>query len=93
LQSDILKVAHHGSRTSTSAAWLKIVRPRIALISAGPQNSFGHPHLEVLERLASARCRVLRTDLSGVIELRWRRGGPISVELPRSPRRMMGRLP
>ena len=63
----ILKVAHHGSRTSTSDALLSEWRPQYALISAGRGNTFGHPAPEVLQRLEEAGARVLRTDLHGQI--------------------------
>ena len=63
----ILKVAHHGSRTSTSQALLDAWHPQLALISAGRGNSFGHPARDVLERLAAAGVRVLRTDQSGQV--------------------------
>jgi competence protein ComEC len=61
----ILKVAHHGSKTSTSQALLDAWRPQLALVSAGRGNSFGHPARDVLERLSSAGVRVLRTDQGG----------------------------
>jgi competence protein ComEC len=65
----ILKVGHHGSRTSTSRELLDAWRPDIALISCGRGNSFGHPAPEVLERLASIGASVYRTDLHGQISL------------------------
>jgi competence protein ComEC len=58
LRADVLKVGHHGSRTSTTAAFLAAVAPRIAIISAGAGNRFGHPHLEVEQRLRDAVPRV-----------------------------------
>ena len=63
----ILKVAHHGSRTSTSHELLHHWRPQIALISSGRGNSFGHPSPEVLDRLAAVGARVYRTDRDGQI--------------------------
>lgn len=63
----ILKVAHHGSRTSTSRELLDAWRPQIALISCGRGNPFGHPAPEVLERLAAIGARIFRTDLDGEI--------------------------
>jgi competence protein ComEC len=63
----ILKVAHHGSRTSTSQPLLSEWRPQYALISAGRGNTFGHPAPEVLRRLEEIGARVLRTDLHGQI--------------------------
>jgi competence protein ComEC len=63
----VLKVAHHGSRTSTSAALLEAWRPQLALISAGRGNSFGHPTADVLRRLDAIGATTLRTDLYGQI--------------------------
>jgi competence protein ComEC len=65
----ILKVAHHGSRTSSSAALLEAWRPHIAVISCGRGNRFGHPAPEVVERLAAIGARVYRTDRDGEITL------------------------
>ena len=67
-QSDVLKVGHHGSRTSSTPAWLAAVSPWLAIVSAGRANHFGHPHPEVIERLSS-RAHVLRTDLTGGIQV------------------------
>ncbi|MHB8797571.1 MAG: DNA internalization-related competence protein ComEC/Rec2 [Thermoanaerobaculia bacterium] len=74
LSADVLKVAHHGSRTSTTEALLRGVRPRIALISAGRRNRFGHPGREVIVRLDSSGARVFRTDLHGDVALLFRDG-------------------
>jgi competence protein ComEC len=63
----ILKVAHHGSRTSTSAALLDAWRPQIALISAGRGNTFGHPAPEVIARLEEIGARIYRTDRHGQV--------------------------
>ena len=65
----VLKVAHHGSRTSTSRDLVEAWRPHLALISAGRGNTFGHPAREVVERLEQAGARVLRTDRDGQITL------------------------
>lgn len=67
LKSDILKVGHHGSRTSTSAAFVRAVSPAYALISDGKDNKYGHPHKETLDTLARFGVKVLRTDLLGAI--------------------------
>ncbi len=64
---DVLKVAHHGSRYSTSDAFLQAVTPRLALISAGRNNAYGHPHEETLERLEKVGCLPLQTADSGAI--------------------------
>jgi competence protein ComEC len=63
--ADLLKVAHHGSATSTTEDLLRAVHPRYAVISAGYHNSYGHPRLEVLERLQAAHVRTYRTDMLG----------------------------
>jgi competence protein ComEC len=66
---DILKVAHHGSRTATTPAFLDSVRPRIAVVSAGADNPYGHPAPSTIERLAATGARVLRTDTDGSVTL------------------------
>ena len=65
LHAEVLKVGHHGSKTSTSAALLAAVRPKFAVISVGRKNRYGHPHQEVLDRLEAAGVRVFRTDRDG----------------------------
>lgn len=82
---DILKVAHHGSKTSTTEAFLRRVRPQLALISAGPGNLYGHPHRRTLRRLEAHGVKVLRTDLSGMVRLKLR-ASHLAIELPGSPR-------
>jgi competence protein ComEC len=69
LRADVLKVAHHGSRSSTTPEMLDAVRPAIAMISAGYANSFGNPHPQVLQRLQDACIPVLRTDLWGYVSV------------------------
>ena len=69
ISADILKVAHHGSRTSTSPALLDAVHPRLALISCGRHNMFGHPHASTLQTLRSRSVRTWRTDLGGSIDV------------------------
>jgi competence protein ComEC len=70
LHADVLKVGHHGSRTSSTQAFLEAVSPSVALISAGYENSFGHPHPDVLGRLLARHSAVLRTDLNGLVTAR-----------------------
>jgi competence protein ComEC len=65
--ADLLKVAHHGSATSTAADFLAAVQPRFAVISVGARNSYGHPRREVLERLADAKVGTYRTDTNGAV--------------------------
>jgi competence protein ComEC len=67
LQSDVLKVGHHGSRTSTSELFLDEVEPQFAVISAGKENSYGHPHVEVTDMLFNFRVEMLETSLEGTI--------------------------
>jgi beta-lactamase superfamily II metal-dependent hydrolase len=67
LKADVLKVGHHGSRYSTSSAFLTAVSPRYAVISVGAGNDYGHPHKETLDKLAAAGVKVYRTDLNGTI--------------------------
>jgi competence protein ComEC len=67
LRADLLKVGHHGSRTSSTTAFLAAVRPRVATISSGVRNRFGHPHEEALSRLAGARAHALRLDRVGSV--------------------------
>lgn len=63
----LLKVGHHGSKTSSGEAFIEFVKPEIAVISCGYGNSYGHPHAEVVERLASSGAEVFRTDLQGAV--------------------------
>ncbi|WP_339311153.1 ComEC/Rec2 family competence protein [Paenibacillus sp. FSL M7-0896] len=67
---DVLKVAHHGSKTATSADWLAFWNPGAAVISAGVNNMYGHPNGGVLDRLADANTEIYRTDQQGEIQLR-----------------------
>jgi competence protein ComEC len=70
LDVDYLKVPHHGSRTSATREFMEAVTPQAAAISLSATNPFGHPHAEVLERLAAAGAGVLRTDRDGAITFR-----------------------
>ncbi len=79
LKADILKVAHHGSKTSSTNSFLKTVNPKICLIGVGKNNNFGHPSEEVLERLKENRCRIFRTDLGGEITIKVNKKGKITI--------------
>jgi competence protein ComEC len=68
-RADVLKVAHHGSRTSSTALFLDAARPGFAVISAGFQNSYGVPNREVLDRLQERGAITLRTDLDGLVSI------------------------
>jgi len=67
VKSQILKIGHHGSKQSTSLAWLKRVSPQIAIISVGRNNSYGHPAVEVIKRLVDLGIVIKRTDQAGDI--------------------------
>lgn len=90
-RSDVLKVAHHGSKTSSTAAFLDAAHPIFAVISAGPENPYGHPHPEILRRFGERRVPVFRTDEMGLVTIRtdgwrlrvdpWQRENPVSVSV------------
>jgi len=65
--AEVLKVAHHGSKSSTSAGFLATFGPRVAVVSSGHRNRFGHPHPFVIDRLVQAGARVYRTDRDGAV--------------------------
>ncbi|MBI1738580.1 MAG: DNA internalization-related competence protein ComEC/Rec2, partial [Acidobacteria bacterium] len=67
LAADVLKVPHHGSRTSATEPLLRAMQPGYAVVSVGETNSFGHPHHETLDRLQAAHVRALRTDQDGTV--------------------------
>jgi competence protein ComEC len=71
LTVDVLKVGHHGSKTSSSPLFIKQIKPRVALISVGEKNRFGHPHQEVLQLLEKENTRIYRTDSQGAITYRF----------------------
>lgn len=74
LESELIKISHHGSISSSSESFLKVVNPKIALIGVGQNNKFGHPSNEVIKRLNQIGCEIYRTDKMGEIEVK------ISVE-------------
>ena len=69
LNANILKIAHHGSKTSSIQEFLNKVNPKIALIGVGRKNKFGHPNQEVLERLKEKGIQIYRTDQNGEIQI------------------------
>jgi competence protein ComEC len=73
LRCDILKVAHHGSRSSSSETFLDAASPSIAVIQAGRNNIYGHPHRQTLDRLEERGIAVYRTDLNGTVGIDIRR--------------------
>ena len=70
LRAQVLKVGHHGSVSSTSSDFLNTIQPIYGIISMGKDNSYGHPHKEILESLENSGVNVLRTDLDGTIVLK-----------------------
>jgi competence protein ComEC len=86
LRADLLKVAHHGSRTSSTETFLEAVEPRLALISVGINNLYHHPSPEVVERLEQHHARVLRTDRTGEVAVWFGKSGRMRIETPGAPR-------
>lgn len=70
LSATVLKVGHHGSRTSTSDSYLSAVSPKVAVISCGKDNTYGHPHEETLKLLKDSGIDVYRTDTNGTIVIK-----------------------
>jgi competence protein ComEC len=101
LASNVIIAPHHGSKTSTGAELLAVVAPSLVVIQSGYRNRFGHPHPEVLDRIAAASAtnsrpiEIARTDLQGAIDISWLAGQPVARDFfadhrrywhaPRSP--------
>jgi competence protein ComEC len=81
----LLKVGHHGSRTSTTAEFFAAAAPQSAVVSVGKGNTFGHPRYEVIERIADAHTKLYRTDEFGLTTFLLGRDGVVKVAFPRSP--------
>ena len=77
---DVLKIAHHGSRTATTQAFVDAVRPRVAIASAGAGNPYGHPAKATLDRVRASGARVYRTDEDGSVEVDLRNDGLVVHE-------------
>jgi competence protein ComEC len=75
LHADILKVPHHGSKYSSTEAFIQTVRPQVATISVGAKNHYGHPNQDVIARYEADHVRVFRTDKAGTVTLRASPGG------------------
>jgi competence protein ComEC len=86
LAATVLKAPHHGSRTSSSGAFVAAVRPQVAVLSLGYRNSFGFPAPEVVARYLAAGARVFRTDQSGAVRVGLDPGAPMGVQAYNSPR-------
>lgn len=80
LKADILKIAHHGSKTSSREEFIKLVSPKIALIGVGENNKFGHPADITLERLEKENVKVYRTDQMGEVSITMNKNGEIKVK-------------
>lgn len=78
LKCDILKVAHHGSKTSSSIELLDNIKPKFSIISVG-KNMFGHPNKDVLQRLENINSKVYRTDKDGAITIRIYKNGEMKI--------------
>jgi competence protein ComEC len=87
----LLKVGHHGSDTSTSAALLARLQPDVGVVSVGKSNRYGHPAATTLHALDAMSCIVLRTDLGGAIRIVLR-GTTLWIERPDVPARFAGSL-
>ncbi len=83
IESDIIKVPHHGSITSSGENFINRVNPQIAVISAGYKNRSGHPHRKILDRYKNAGCSIFRTDLDGAIEIKIMKDGKKHVKAAR----------
>ncbi|MDW7982484.1 MAG: ComEC/Rec2 family competence protein [Thermomicrobium sp.] len=70
LRASVLVVGHHGSRTSSSEPFLRAVQPAVAIVSAGRDNPYGHPHRETLQRLRRVGAHIYRTDVDGTVVVR-----------------------
>ena len=80
VSADVLKVAHHGSKYSSDAAFLEKVSPKEAVISCGANNVYGHPHAETLERLQKTGVEIFRTDEDGTVLVTIGKDGTINIE-------------
>ncbi|WP_394233026.1 DNA internalization-related competence protein ComEC/Rec2 [Niallia oryzisoli] len=83
LSVDVLKVGHHGSSSSTTETFLDQLSPKVAVISVGKNNTFGHPNPEVIERLEKRKIKLFRTDVNGAITYTFKKeSGTFSVHNP-----------
>lgn len=85
LRAELLKVAHHGGRYSSTDAFLRAVSPKLAFISAGPGNDYGHPTAEAMGRIAAVGATIYRTDLQGDLTAVSQDGQPWVVKVEAAP--------
>lgn len=79
LKANIIKIAHHGSKTSTTYSFLEEVKPKIALIGVGKNNKFGHPSDKIINLLEKQKIKIYRTDLNGEICMQINKNGGIKI--------------
>ncbi len=84
LRAQVLKVAHHGAHNGTDSEFLRRVQPKVAVISCGLNNRYGHPHREALQALQQAGVKVYRTDLMGEIQIEFN-GTQLQIATERPP--------
>lgn len=80
LTSNIIKIAHHGSKTSSTEGFLNLVNPKIALIGVGRDNKFGHPNEETIQRLKNMKVKIYRTDEMGEITIKINKKGMVNAD-------------
>lgn len=80
LTSNIIKIAHHGSKTSSTEGFLNFVNPKIALIGVGRDNKFGHPNEETIQRLKNMKVKIYRTDEMGEITIKINKKGMVNAD-------------
>ena len=80
LEAFALKVAHHGSKTSSMQEFIDVVSPGISLIGVGKNNNFGHPNEEIIQRLKNKNIKVYRTDKNGEIKIEFNKDGTIGIK-------------
>lgn len=79
LNTTVLKVAHHGSETSSNEGTIKLIAPKISVIGVGKDNKFGHPNKEVIRRIEEQNSQLFRTDLNGEITIKVNKKGRIKI--------------
>ncbi len=82
LKADVLLVPHHGSKTSSTAAWVQAVRPTYAVMQVGYRNHYRHPHPDVVARYHAIGTQILRTDTQGMISMQWAGQGDQQGDAP-----------
>jgi len=90
IDSDVLVAGHHGSRTSSTSAFLSAVSPEVVIISSGANNTYGHPHQEALDRIGESGTKyVLKTDVDGSIVITTTGTGDYHIDTSASGKTMV----